>query len=121
MLDVYQENVLPFFEMTEIKFHKRTPPKSITHKKVTYTLNTFKTGHQFVNLSDEEHSAMEQWIYQSADNQKYLRIIDQEKELTFFEGIQQDSSDFGDKLDLDSAPEKEIERIENQWDREDLV
>lgn len=121
LLDVYQEKVLPFFEMTDIKFYKRTPPKSITHKKAIYTLSTFKTGHQFVNLSDEEHSAMKQWIYQSADNQKYLRIIDQEETLTFFEGTQQNTSDFEDKLDLDSVPEKEIEIRANDWDQKDLV
>ena len=120
LLNAYQEKPLSIIETNSISFQTKNPPQSIELKGARYLLSHVKRGKKFISGIAESIETM-QWMYADKDEKTYIRVVDNQSLIHFFQGKKLQAIDFEDTLDLNNPPLKDMDFENRSWDDEDLV
>nr|AWJ66314.1 hypothetical protein [uncultured bacterium] len=122
LLNAFSEKAIHISETGSIHFSMENPPKSIVVGGETYALSRLKKGDAFIGGVPDK-IAVEQCVYVSTNQQRQIRIINNQDQLSCYKGEKLLMSDFGDTLDLNRPPIREKRRLdeEKNWDEGDFV
>ncbi|MBK8492974.1 MAG: DUF4178 domain-containing protein [Saprospirales bacterium] len=120
LLNAFQEKPLEIFETGMPTFRTEKPPPMIQVAGKDYFLGHYKTGKCFIT-GVSTFIEVEQWQYHSKDKKSYIRVMNNQGLISFFQGEKRNQADFQDALDLDDRPLRDLETREPGWREEDLV
>ena len=116
ILRVYHVHRLPRAKEPETVFKSDRPVRTMQLDDKTYLLDSSAMGNSFTTFSSG-HSAAKQWLYFSSDRQSLVRVIDQQGQITYYQGQLTEDQHFQETLDLYNPLQKsKITRRSNSTD-----
>ena len=85
-LEVYRIDNLPEQQSLNTVFRPDRPVQEITWKATTYFLGSSSMGKSFEG-NDQDHEFINQWLYLSSDQHRIIRVLEQNGQLGFFQGV----------------------------------
>ncbi|MEL6866849.1 MAG: hypothetical protein AAFP19_20665 [Bacteroidota bacterium] len=119
LLEAYQETMMGLLRTQAFRFDPKQPAPFLQVGEHKYQLDRYKEGLKHQNSSGYG-SPVAQWYYYVPDKSRYIRVVNDQKLLVFYEGKRCDIGDFDARLDLDQLPVRE-RKIDKRWADEDLV
>jgi len=120
ILKVYQVRRLSASEQPQESFQAGRPAKSLSLGDEDYTLEGSAMGRSFSTYSNG-HTETKQWLYRSKDRQSLVRILDQQGQITYFQGHLTQDYHFEAPLDLNQPPPAEKRTIRRDEEDNNFV